>query len=185
MPARIIFAIAVDPHFASALLEFRDPFQRPLQFVFPADDTHQILHHVLQVVLNLIGALALPVERFERLARHFIHLRCVDRARGVVFRELRGILTRALAEYHQIGERIPAQAIRAVQPRAALSGGDAAGDSLEGFGFGRGIEEGFGEGEIDGGGSGVVGEDEAEELGLDAGREEVSRVPQVRHPGRL
>ncbi len=115
-----------DSNLAGALLEFRNAFERPLQLVFAPHDAHQILHQVLQIVLHLIRAFALPFEGFKRLARHFIHLRIVDGARGMIFRELGGKLARALAEDHQIGQRIPAQPIRAVQSGAAFSGREQA-----------------------------------------------------------
>ena len=127
VPAGIVFAIAADAHFAGALFQLRDPFQRALQLILAADDAHQILHQVLQIVLHLIRAFPLPLEGLERLAAP-LHppARWSMLPGSVIFRELRRKLARALAEDHQIGQRIAAQPIRAMQSRAAFSGGEQA-----------------------------------------------------------
>ncbi len=82
-----------------------DTLQRLLHFFLPADDANFVLHHVLQIVLDLIRTLAAaPFERFERLPRHFVYLVRVDVRRAVFLGELGCEFSRALAEDQKIGK---------------------------------------------------------------------------------
>ena len=49
-------------------------------------------------------------------------------AGGILLGEFRGVFTGALAEHQQIGERVAAQAIGAMQPGAAFTRGKQAGN---------------------------------------------------------
>ena len=89
-------------------------------------DADEILHHVLERVLDLIGTLSARAarERLERALRGFVDLPGVDRAGGLRLRELRGVFTRALAEHEQIRQRIAAQPVRPVDARRTFAGGE-------------------------------------------------------------
>src|SRR5581483_9765771 len=102
--------------FARAFGQPLDAVERALHLFAAPHDTHQVLHHVLQLLLDLVWPLALRValEEGERPALRFLHLAVVDRSRAVIFRELRRMLSGELAEYQQIGERIAPQPVRAV-----------------------------------------------------------------------
>src|SRR5688572_33110578 len=74
-------------------------------------DPHQVLHRVLQLLLDLVGVLA-AVAALEGRERRF--RRPVDRAivhfdRGALARVLGAVLARALAEDDQIRQRVAAE----------------------------------------------------------------------------
>ena len=95
---------------------------------FLADDADQVLHHVLQVVLDGVGVLAgrAALERRQRPRGGRVDLRLVDRRRAVLLGERRGVLAGALAEDDQVRERVAAEAVGAVQPGRRFAGREQA-----------------------------------------------------------
>ncbi len=128
VPAGVVFAIACHSDMPGALAQFQNGLQGLLHLFLAAHDAHLVLHHVLQVMLDLIGTFARALERFERLPSRLLHLRHVDGGGPMFLGEFRGVLAGAFAEYQQVGKRISAQPVRSVQARAAFPGGEQSGD---------------------------------------------------------
>ena len=101
MPAGIVFAIASHADLARALPQPTNALDGALHLLALAHDANQVLHHVLQLVLDLIRGflLGLFVKKGQRPAGRLLHLAGIDLAGGVVFGESRRILAGALAEY--------------------------------------------------------------------------------------
>ena len=72
--------------------------------------------------------LARAPERLKRVSRDRVHgIRAVGTVAAIPFREFRGVLAGPLPEYQQIGQRVPAEPVRAVQARSAFTGGEETG----------------------------------------------------------
>ena len=115
--------LPVIPAFAARARSAVDLLERLLHFAFDAHDADQVLHHVLQFVLHgeRILARRAALERSQRRFGGRIHLALIELPCPVFLGEFRGVLAGALAEHQQVGERIPAQAIRSVQTRRAFA----------------------------------------------------------------
>src|SRR5690348_11317595 len=121
MPAGVVFAITSYANAFATDLEFSYAFQRLRHFFFRANDAHQVLHHVLQSVLNRIGPFAtIMLEGFQRLFFCGGNFVSIDGAEGALLGVGGSVLASAFSENQQIGERVPAEPVRAMQPRPAL-----------------------------------------------------------------
>ena len=123
MPAGVVLAVPRRGGHMRALAQPVDRFERLQHLVFMAHDADFRLHHRLQLVLNRkrILALAAPLEGRHGPVLGVLDLLSVD-AGGTVFSgERRGVFPGALAEDQQIGQRVAAQAVGAVQAGRALS----------------------------------------------------------------
>src|SRR3977135_3181611 len=102
MPARVEFAVSGSCNFARAFPQLREAIQGAFYFFLGADDADQLLHHLLQIVLNLIRTLARPVlgplEPFERHLRRRVDGGVIDFSKLILFREFRGEFAGAFAE---------------------------------------------------------------------------------------
>src|SRR5690349_22958524 len=129
MPARVVFAIATDASTRGTELQFLNVPKCLQHFFFLANDTHQVLHHVLQSMLNRIRSFAsIALERRQRVFFCRSNFTGIDRAKSVLFGVLRGVLTSSFSKNQQIRKRIPAEPVRAMQSRAALSRGKQSGN---------------------------------------------------------
>ncbi len=70
VPARVVLAVPLDPHLRRPLLEGGDPLEGALQLALGADDPDQLLHAVLELLLDGVGVdVAVgPLERGQGLA---------------------------------------------------------------------------------------------------------------------
>src|SRR5262249_8364936 len=86
VPAGVVLAIALDADRLGALLETLDGLERAHHLLLAAHDADQVLHHVLQVVLDLERPLGVPaaLEGRERILRGSLHLGAVDLARAIL-----------------------------------------------------------------------------------------------------
>ena len=116
MPAGIVFAIARCGGLGRSLGELGDVVDGLLHQPVLADDSHLVLHHLLQFALDFVGIFAVPValQRFQCGFGEGVHLGVINFAAPIFLRKFRRVLTRALAENEQIRKRIPAQPICAV-----------------------------------------------------------------------
>ena len=81
---------------------------------------------ILQRVLNLVRTLArrIAFERLQRAPHRFVRLRPCRSTRAMCLRERRGELARAFAEHEQIGQRVAAEPVGAVDARRAFARGE-------------------------------------------------------------
>ena len=123
MPSVVVLAMAGDARAPGSFAQVLDRFQCLLHFALHAHDAYQVLHRFLQVVLDLVRILArgAVVERRERGCGGVLHLGFIDLRCAILAREFGSILAGALAEDQQVGERIAAQAIGAVQARSCFA----------------------------------------------------------------
>src|SRR5690349_10796241 len=98
------------------------------------NDADAVLHDALELVLDLIGAVAVAsstrrrtLERSECETLGVRDRRRIHRHRTALARKLRRVLAGALAEHEQVRQRVAAKPIRAVQPGGAFAGGEQAG----------------------------------------------------------
>src|SRR5207249_1439862 len=103
VPAGIETTKADDTDGARTLPQLLKAIERTLHLVLAANDADEVLHHLLQVLLDLIrtfvaSAADVAVERLQRATDGFFDLRGVDLARVVFLRVLRGKFPGALAE---------------------------------------------------------------------------------------
>ena len=129
MPARIELAVAGDDDLLGTARQLGDLVQRALHLVLGADDAHVVLHRGLQRFLHLIrplGSRAAP-ERCEGARRGLVHLALIHGSRPVVAGEACGVLARALAEDEEIGQRVAAEPIGAMEAGGAFAAGEQAG----------------------------------------------------------
>ena len=122
VPAGVELAVAGHLHLRGAGAELFQAVECADHLVFLAHDPDEVLHHLLQVLLHLERALRRgPVERCQRPLRRGVRLVGVNRTGGVLLRVLRGELAGALAQHEQVGERVPAEAVRPVDAGGALA----------------------------------------------------------------
>ena len=57
MPPRVVFPIAAHTNAARPLAQVADALERARHLVFPPDDSHEVLHHLLQLALNPVRIL--------------------------------------------------------------------------------------------------------------------------------
>ena len=127
MPPRVVLAVAADGDPLRSLPQMADALHCCLHIVLVADDSHLVLHHFLQVLLNLKRVLGTArvdaaVECLKRSARDTGSVISRDLATRILLGEASSVLAGALAEHEQVGEGVATQAIGPVQARGALSG---------------------------------------------------------------
>ena len=129
VPAGVVLAMSADADAARERAQPRQTFERPLHLRLGAHDADQVLHHVLQLVLNPVRTLAVAAggERLDGARRGFVGLAASMGRLRLGFGELRGEFTRAFAEHQQIRQRIAAEPIRAVDAGGALACREQAG----------------------------------------------------------
>src|SRR2546430_417371 len=122
MPAGVVFAMATDAGTRGTELKFLNALKRLKHFFFLANDTHQILHHVLESMLNRIRSFgSIALERRQRVLFSRSNFIRMDDPEGVFPGVAGSVLTGSFSKNQQIRERIPAEPVRAMQARAALS----------------------------------------------------------------
>ena len=106
MPSRIVLPVSCHRNLARPFSQRLQRVQRPPHLVFASHDPDQLLHHRLQIVFDLIGALtiltALPIERLESEADDVIRLLRIGPRRCLSARVLGSKLPGAHTEYEQI-----------------------------------------------------------------------------------
>ena len=126
MPAGVVHPVALHAHMLRPLLELPEDLQRVRHFLFAPHDSDQLLHPLLQLFLDLIGRLAvarIALERRQRPLPQCLDLFLVNRDRAILLGELGGILAGPLAEDQQVGQRIAAQTVGAMQSGGGFAGG--------------------------------------------------------------
>src|SRR3954454_7779704 len=104
MPAVVVLTMVCDTGAICSRTQARDQFERLLHFALRANNADEILHELLQLVLDLIGILArgTHVERLQRSLRSANRRRVIDWRRAVRLCKRRGELPCALAEAQQM-----------------------------------------------------------------------------------
>ena len=129
VPAGVVLLLPSTPVCFARSLYSCELGQRLLQLGLGADDADQVVHRLLQLALDrvrVLGALALEVA--EHVGGDRVGLGLVDlRLRGDALRVLGSAQARAPPEDEQVGERVAAQAVRAVHAARALARGEQAG----------------------------------------------------------
>src|SRR5262249_58838618 len=111
-PAGIELAVADDADLSGPLAEPGERLQGPLHLLLPSDDPDQVLHHLLQVLLHLVRALAAgAVERLQGGPGGPLDVCGVDPSGRMFLRELSGITPGPAAEDEQVGERVAAEPV--------------------------------------------------------------------------
>src|ERR1043165_2356057 len=130
VPAGVVFADGGGAGFGGASLELGEAVEGAGHFVFLADDADEVLHHVLEGVLDLVGGFAggASVEWGECGLHRRINGGLVDFDLAVVLGELGGVFAGSLAEDDEVGEGVAAEAVGAVEARGDLARGEEAGD---------------------------------------------------------
>ena len=131
VPAGVVFAVAADADTCRpvAAAAPSPSSARCISSSFRTMPT-RLLHHLLQRVLHLVRPFArrVALERLERpAARPSSTCAGVDGAAALVLRVLRGMLAGALAEHEQVGQRVAAEPVGAVDAGGALARGEQAG----------------------------------------------------------
>jgi hypothetical protein len=126
IPARVEDPAARNPERRPASTQPPELRDRLLQVALHAKDPDEPLHHVLEVSLEPIGALAvLALERRGELADALAHLDRIDVRLGRVARGVgRGTGARPRPEHEQIGQRVSAEPVRAVHAARNLARGE-------------------------------------------------------------
>src|ERR1700733_2533960 len=118
VPSVVVLTVARDTRADGPRLQLRDHLQCLLHLVLGSHDAHQVLHLFLQIVLNLVGILSgkAELEGDEGGGGCSLKLLLVNGCRHTVApRKLRGVPSGASSEDDEIGERIAAQPVCAVQ----------------------------------------------------------------------
>ena len=130
VPAAVVLAMAGHAGPRRALASARRARSSASQhLVLLADDADEVLHHALQILLDLERILArrAAVERRQRpLAWLASTCRSSIARRAVRLRERRRMLAGTLAEHQQVRQRIAAEPVGAVDAGRALAGGEQA-----------------------------------------------------------
>ncbi len=119
-------AVAFDFYLQGPLFELLNNFQRLIQFRLDANDADQVLHALLQVGMNRVRILvALGFKGRQHGLRELFDLVAIYTQRSAqALGIFRGIETGAPAEYQQVGERVAAQAIGAMETGGDFAGGE-------------------------------------------------------------
>src|SRR6185437_14506323 len=132
VPAGVVLAVAADAGAGGALAEGGDAGEGLVHLGLGADNAHPILHHLLQLVLHGEGVLAAGAALERRLGAANGGRDLVGDGGGAGggrdLGEAGGMLAGALAEDQQIGERVAAEAVGAMQAGGAFAGGEEAGE---------------------------------------------------------
>ena len=113
--------LPVTPDLGGARLQLLHALERPLHLVLAADDADQVLHHVLQLVLDLERAAGVARRARTAPAPSLTAASTCSASSaalaGVLLGVLGGVLAGALAEHEQVGQRVAAQPVGAVDAR--------------------------------------------------------------------
>src|SRR6267143_3292188 len=130
MPPRIVLAVARNGYLLGPLVKSSERVERAAYLTFLAHDADEVLHHRLEIVLDLVRVFAvLPVEWLERRARDLISLVRIHPRRRLSSGELGGVLPGTFAEDQQVRKRVAAETVGAVQSRADFPRGEQSRDS--------------------------------------------------------
>src|SRR5688572_18776420 len=106
MPTGVVFPVTGYRDVLCPLPETGDRIKGLLHFFFATDNADQILHHHLEVLLDLVWSFTLAtciaVEGFQRPARDRIDFIPVDRAGAVILRILRRVFTCPLSAHQKV-----------------------------------------------------------------------------------
>src|SRR2546423_3573779 len=104
VPPRIVLPVSSNRHLPRALTQRFESFQCATDLFLAAHDADQLLHHSLQIVLDLVGALfaALPIERLQCGSHDLVSLLGVCSRCCLPSRVFGGVFARAHSEYQQI-----------------------------------------------------------------------------------
>src|SRR5271167_5200230 len=122
MPAGIEKARAFDAGLCRTRLQFFKLGEGLLQIFLRAENSDEALHDLLQIAVNGIRALGTRIgERREEFLFGFRDLRIGDSGTGSAFGVIRGCHTCTTTKNEQIGERVSAQSVRAVETGSGLT----------------------------------------------------------------
>src|ERR1700733_7984255 len=101
MPAGIIFPVPVHSDGLRPLPKLAQAVQSSNHLLLASHNANQVLHHFLQIVLDLIWTLGVAgaLERFQRLPRSLFDLRFINLSSAAFFAELRSEFSGAFAKY--------------------------------------------------------------------------------------
>src|SRR5438270_3998160 len=130
MPTGIELTVAFHYNVLGTLTQFVELLQRELYLVCCADDADEVVHDLLEVLLQQVGVLGigavLGTEGANRPLRRSVDVGLVDRrptrAEGVDVR--RRSEAGPATEHEQVGQRVTAQPVRAVHATGDLTGGE-------------------------------------------------------------
>src|SRR6266545_329077 len=135
VPGWVELAPALHLDAAEPLLEHGDLLERLLELALVADDADQGLHAFLQIGVDAVRIFA-PAgagERRQQLADPRVGLPGVHGHRALhALDVLRGIEPRPPTEHDEVGQRVAAEPVGAVQASGDLAGGEEAGDAGRG-----------------------------------------------------
>ena len=122
MPAWIEHARSIRTHPLHACPHFFQFSERFLQIFFGAENSHQALHHFLQVAVDLVSEFALRAfEGRKHFAFRILQLRGIQCGRLHSLRVLRRSFSCALAEYQQVRKRVSTETVRTMQSRGGFA----------------------------------------------------------------
>src|ERR1700732_861694 len=105
-------------HAPGPLVKLLKLLQSLLKVPFNAEDSHQLLHRLLQIAMNRVGRFAISILKWrQHLAFGLFALSLVDCGLTALFGSLSAGHTRTPAENQQVRKGVAAQAIRAMQSR--------------------------------------------------------------------
>src|ERR1700760_2544469 len=104
VPARIVFPMSVHGDGLCPRPKLAQSLQSSNHLLFAPHNAHQVLHHFLQIVLDLIWTLraAGAIERFQGLPRSLFDSLLIDLSSAAFFAELRSEFSGAFAKYQEI-----------------------------------------------------------------------------------
>ena len=130
MPAGIEFAVAGHTGPVRPLPKTLQFLQSRHHFLLNSNDAHQLLHCFLEIALHGIRIFAGgPLKGRDSFRSSTVDLIAIDSPKLVLLREFRRVFPRAFPENHDIGERIAAQPIGAVDAGCALASRKQPGDA--------------------------------------------------------
>src|SRR5205085_5252525 len=118
VPSRIVLSVSGDRNLPRPPTQPSQSFQGATNLLLPSHDSNLLLHHLLQIVLDLVWPFlpALSIERLERAPNNVVGLLCIDSRCRLSSRIFGCVFARSHAEHQQVGERIPAEPVCSVQP---------------------------------------------------------------------
>src|ERR1700691_82378 len=124
MPAGVEKPGAFHLHMLGAFLELLKFLKRLKEVCFSSEDSNELLHRVLQIMMDCIRRFASGVlKRRQHFSFSLVDLRIVDRRLPHLLGALRRRQAGTPAEYEEVGKRISPQAVRAMQARGNFAGG--------------------------------------------------------------
>src|SRR5580700_4449422 len=116
VPAGIEQARALHVHTPGAFVELFELYQGLLEIAFGAEDSHQLLHGLLQIAMDGVGRFAISIlEWGQHLLLGLVDLRLIDGRLADFFGVLRGCHASPSSKHEQIGEGVSSQPVRAMQ----------------------------------------------------------------------